>query len=377
MVLNICDNTTLLSFFTIFKRILLLIQIFVPIILVVFASINIAKMVNNPDDKKGKKKILNQFIAAIIVFFVPLFVNVTMNLLGDNNDISSCWMKANDRMSTTNNYRKTSEKETNTIVPNPDEYEKGVPKPKSSTNSTDSTSSTSTTTSSTSTISGDATYGSFSNQHYVDANGTEIDYYLYLPDNNNASLPIHMYLHGSGETNGGVLNCGLPMIINNKEMNPSGIVICPQAYSTDDFYTASYQDALVGLTKAVASKYKGDINRVSISGHSMGAIAGYQLIGRNPGYFSAFVPISGVPSNLEEVKRVNVWAFHGSLDEGCDYGTTVEAINYLKSSGANAHLHTFEGEGHGGVQNYTFQSAYEDSTGEMINPLEWAFKQKK
>lgn len=373
MILNICDNSTLLSFFTIAKRILLLVQIFVPIILIIFASINIAKMVKDPEDKKGKKKIINQFIAAAVVFFVPLIVNVTMNMLGDNNDIGSCWKLASDKVSTSNKYQKTNDKETNTITPNPDEYEHGVPKEKSSNDSTDTGSSST----GSSTISGDATYGSFSQQHYVDANGTEIDYYLYLPDNKKDSLPIHMYLHGSGETGGGVLNCGLPMIINNKEINPSGIVICPQAYTTDDFYTASYQDALVGLTKAVASQYNGDVNKVSISGHSMGAIAGYQLIGRNPGYFAAFIPISGVPSNLEEVKKVNVWAFHGSLDDGCNYGTTVEAINYLKSSGANAHLHTFEGEGHGGVQNYTFQSAYEDSTGEMINPLEWAFKQKK
>ncbi len=226
---------------------------------------------------------------------------------------------------------------------------------------------------------GTPSYGSFTNEHYTDKNGVGVDYYLYVPDYGKKvdNLPIHMYLHGSGETGGGVLNCGLPNIISEEQINPSGIVICPQASTTDDFYNSDYQDALVNLTGTVADEYNGDPNRVSISGHSMGAIAGYQLIGRNPGYFSAFVPISGVPSSLDETQNVNVWAFHGAQDDGCDYGTTVDAINTLQENGANASLHTFEDAGHGGVQNYTFQEEYEDSEGNMINPLEWAFEQTK
>ena len=92
---------------------------------------------------------------------------------------------------------------------------------------------------------------------------------------------------------------------------------------------------------------------------------------------SAFVPISGVPSNLEQTQDVNVWAFHGSEDTNCDYGATTEVINELQSQGANAYLHTFEGEGHGGVQNYTFEDKYEAANGNMINPLEWRFNQTK
>ena len=227
---------------------------------------------------------------------------------------------------------------------------------------------------------GTPTYGTFQPVSYKASNGTTVKGYLYIPNYGNANvsgLPIHVYLHGSGETGGGVLRIGLPKIIQEQRINPSGIVFCAQASSTKDFSSAKYQDAIVEYTKEIANKYGGDTNKVSLSGHSMGAIAGYKMIGRYPNTFSAFVPISGVPSNLDKVSNVKIWAFHGSKDSNCEYGSTVSAINKLQQTGAPAYLYTFQGAGHGNVQNYTFEDEYEDETGQKINPLEWAFKQTK
>ena len=63
-----CSSEFLLGIFSVVKRIILLIQILVPIILIVFASVSLIKLVRNPEEKNGIKKIINQFIAAIIVF---------------------------------------------------------------------------------------------------------------------------------------------------------------------------------------------------------------------------------------------------------------------------------------------------------------------
>ena len=227
---------------------------------------------------------------------------------------------------------------------------------------------------------GTPTYGTFEHMSYKASNGKTVDYYLYVPNygNQNVSgLPIHVYMHGSGETGSGVLRIGLPKIIQEQRINPSGLVLCLQAHTTKDFYDKNYQAAVVELTQQVAKNYGGDTNRISLSGHSMGAIAGYKMIGNYPNTFSAFVPISGVPSNLQSVSNVKTWAFHGSKDSNCDYNSTVSAINKLQQTGASAYLYTFQGKGHGGVQNYTFEDEYEDETGQKINPLEWAFKQTK
>ncbi len=120
-----CNSETLPGIFSIVKRAMLLIQIIVPILLIVFASISFMKLIKNPEEKNGSKKIINQFIAAIIVFFIPLLVNVVMNLVGDSNEISSCWKHANDKMESNPSYQKTGDKERKSITYSATDYEKG------------------------------------------------------------------------------------------------------------------------------------------------------------------------------------------------------------------------------------------------------------
>ena len=50
-------------------------------------------MLKNPDDEKTPKKIKNSVMALIILFFIPLLVNVAMQLT--DNNISACWKSAN------------------------------------------------------------------------------------------------------------------------------------------------------------------------------------------------------------------------------------------------------------------------------------------
>ncbi len=126
MILKIvCDNS-LNSIFYIVKNILNMIMIIVPILLIIFGSISFVKLVKNPEEKNGVKKIINQFLAAAIVFFVPLTVNVVMGMLGDGNDISRCWNEANkiEKASYISNEKEKNKKK---IVSNASEYEKGIP----------------------------------------------------------------------------------------------------------------------------------------------------------------------------------------------------------------------------------------------------------
>ena len=121
-----CTNQSLQGIFSIVKRIVQLIQIIVPILLIVFASISLVKLVKNPEEKKGTKKIINQFLAAAIIFFIPLLVDVIMNLVGDKSEISSCWNSASDKMSISKDYQPIGNKEKKPILKNATDYEAGV-----------------------------------------------------------------------------------------------------------------------------------------------------------------------------------------------------------------------------------------------------------
>ena len=127
MILNACNSPALGAILSIVKRAMLLIQIIVPILLIIWGSIGFISMVNDPDQKNGlKKNILNKFLAAAIVFMIPVFVNAVMGMVGENTSVSSCWNQANERSNSNSTYINPYDKEQKSkITPNADDYEKG------------------------------------------------------------------------------------------------------------------------------------------------------------------------------------------------------------------------------------------------------------
>ena len=89
-----CNDAGLARLMLAIKNGLTIIQIFVPILLLLMASINLARVVKNPDDKKGLARVKNSFMAAAVVFFIPMLLNVLMQMLGTNTSISDCWNNA-------------------------------------------------------------------------------------------------------------------------------------------------------------------------------------------------------------------------------------------------------------------------------------------
>lgn len=89
-----CSNPILIPILSAVKKGITLIQIIVPLVLIISASISIFQLVTNPEKKGGSKTIVNKFVAAAIVFFVPFLVNMAMGLVGENTSISSCWNSA-------------------------------------------------------------------------------------------------------------------------------------------------------------------------------------------------------------------------------------------------------------------------------------------
>ena len=93
-VSSCCSDYGIAMYLYIMKKALLVIQFAVPIILLVMATIQLIKMLTSPDDKKAPKSLLNKFIAALIVFFVPLIVNVVLSIIPDSFELAACWESA-------------------------------------------------------------------------------------------------------------------------------------------------------------------------------------------------------------------------------------------------------------------------------------------
>lgn len=108
---GVCSDYTLATILTIVKRGLTVIQLVVPIVLIVSGIFQLMKLMVNPDNqKKGLKVFTNSILSAVIVFFLPFIVNLTMSTINVNGnvgiekngsltafDLSSCWVEIDEK----------------------------------------------------------------------------------------------------------------------------------------------------------------------------------------------------------------------------------------------------------------------------------------
>lgn len=93
-----CESTELLNVMNLVKKILRLVQIIVPIALILFGTFDMAKAVIAGDEKKMKeaqKPFIKRIIAAVIVFLIPIIVNMVLSFVTTgNSDWIDCWNSA-------------------------------------------------------------------------------------------------------------------------------------------------------------------------------------------------------------------------------------------------------------------------------------------
>ncbi|MBQ7104328.1 MAG: C39 family peptidase [Bacilli bacterium] len=99
LFLNACENSNFLSTILLLKEILEVISILVPIILIVMLSIQLGKIIFG-DEKiipGVLKSVVTKVVAAVLVFFVPTFVNLLLtNLNQAGFSTTDCWLNANN-----------------------------------------------------------------------------------------------------------------------------------------------------------------------------------------------------------------------------------------------------------------------------------------
>lgn len=126
-IMNACSDPALANILSIIKRIFLIIEIIVPILLIIFTIVKFIKIIKKPDDKLKMKSILNGFVATIIIFLIPNILNVIMSIIGFSNDFSSCW-NSSSTFNISSKYIESpnkSDKEPIKVYIDPDEYDRG------------------------------------------------------------------------------------------------------------------------------------------------------------------------------------------------------------------------------------------------------------
>ena len=78
---NWCADSGVKSVFNVIGTFIDVLRYSVPIILIVMTTLDVTKHVINPEEKDGQQKILYRLIAAVLVFFVPVFVKMAFKVI--------------------------------------------------------------------------------------------------------------------------------------------------------------------------------------------------------------------------------------------------------------------------------------------------------
>lgn len=154
-------------------------------------------------------------------------------------------------------------------------------------------------------------------------------YLLYEPSHAEKTfgLPMVVVLHGSGEI-GSSLSKLMKMepylSLRNGKFKPDCWVLMPQLpKKTWSYYAAGLIELCNHVTAAVGS----DVQRVSLTGHSMGAMGAIEVMLKYPGYFSAGAALSCCKDYSEYLPRLSeipLWFIHGAKEN--KYGKYAKAM---------------------------------------------------
>ena len=143
MYLVNCNNVVLAGILTVFKNLLNLIQIIGPILAICSLVMTLVKMAHNPEDKKAPKKIFNSCLALALLFFIPLLVTVTLNMVDESTDFGACWKNSSNSGFGNAGYIEIDGGNDRVNIINGGNYESGVPNSNNNGSSSSSSSSSS------------------------------------------------------------------------------------------------------------------------------------------------------------------------------------------------------------------------------------------
>jgi hypothetical protein len=174
----------------------------------------------------------------------------------------------------------------------------------------------------------------------INPTDTSYKYLLYKPKEYETDTlktwPLIIYLHG-GSIRGTDLKklyaYGIPDQIYRGRQFPFIIAapLCPVLidWSTDNWFENFY--------KEITAKYRVDTNRVYLTGVSLGGQGTWYLAIKYPEKFAAIAPISGftsdidyIDNNIDSLKDIPIWAFHGKIDDVVPFEETERIIKRLE-----------------------------------------------
>ena len=208
---------------------------------------------------------------------------------------------------------------------------------------------------------------SLTKQTMETSDGATLSYWLYTPANATENMPLIVYLHG-GSGKGDDLdvmmqNSGFPQFLQEGKLGDiPAYIVMPQASSSVKAWAEKKNDVR-DLVLYCRDTYMVNVDKVSLTGHSMGGTGTWNIAAAFPELFSCVAPMSGRPPLGVDGKKVYetmpVWSFVGTADKIVPAKLSIDFIDEIKSINASAKNTVLQRARHSDVPNAYLVKEYD------------------
>lgn len=232
---------------------------------------------------------------------------------------------------------------------------------------------------------------------YAKGSNDVLVYRLFTPETEEEKVPLILYLHGAGAigddniTQITTKDAASFVTEEMQETHPCYVLApqLPERYTaagespTDEQSAKGWtdeevQEALMETIEEIAGTNGNvDMDRIYITGHSMGALGVWGMIAAYPDVFAAAVPISGLwDGSVDDLVDLPIWIFHGEKDEVVPVDCETMLRDRLEELGGNVRMtiYTDEDFAAAGVTDPHGANVPTYSNQEMFD---WMFDQKR
>jgi predicted peptidase len=215
----------------------------------------------------------------------------------------------------------------------------------------------------------------------VTVEGRTFHYQVYVPFDwtPDRKWPVILFLHGSGERGSdGVLQTqiGLPAAIRQHVLRFPFVVVIPQCNEDARWIDPIPQQMAIAALDASVSEFNGDIDRLYLTGLSLGGAGTWNIAGKYPKKFAAIAPVCGRVKRRDtaqhtntqqanspeddravyleaarKVKDLPIWVYHGGADDTVPVTESRNMVEELRIFNADVSYTEYPGVGHNSWDN--------------------------
>lgn len=191
-----------------------------------------------------------------------------------------------------------------------------------------------------------------------------LQYYLYTPDSPTSNMPLIVYLHGGTNKRADaaalLTTDGFPKYLYDGYYGDlRAYVVIPKLENRYKGWV-DISDQIRDLIKTIHTDCGIDMNKISLTGHSMGGTGTYQLQVKLSNTFACIAPLSGSiqnnDANVTALSKTKVWAFVGTEDTIVSPESSRTIVKALNEKGAAARITELDGATHFDVPALTYQN---------------------